>query len=462
MSSKTGSIRWSLAARISVWHAASMFLVLAVACGFLYWALVKSLQREDDEYLVEKISTIQTLLRDREANTRMIEWEVEGEAFAYVLTRVLDANGRVVIETTEMSAVLPPSAFPRTGGPETAVDIHAAGKTFRAASATGSSPSGYTVQVAIDLAREQALLAGHRRRLWLVLALGLLASVLIGYRIGHGGIRPVKEIASSIQHTTSATLSERMEIRGLPKELAALASTFNQMLDRLEEAFGRLSRFSSDIAHELRTPVNNIRLNAEVALSKARTPEEYRDVLAALLEELLRLTRLIDSLLFLARSENPQTQIHRERIRVRRELEAIREFYEAPASESGIALELDAPEDLEADLDRTLLQRAIGNLVENSLAHTPRGGYIRLAAEVSGSNLCLSVRDTGSGVPPEHLDHVFERFHRVDAARAKDSGGVGLGLAIVKSIAALHGGKAGIASAPGEGTRVELVFPLSK
>jgi two-component system heavy metal sensor histidine kinase CusS len=231
------------------------------------------------------------------------------------------------------------------------------------------------------------------------------------------------------------------------------------MLDHLEDAFARLARFSSDIAHELRTPINNIRGEVEVTLGKARSTEEYREVLGSALEECLRLSRMIDSLLFLARAENPQTEIRREMLDVGKELAAVREFYDPAAGEAGIHLDLSVGGALTAALDRTLFQRAIGNLIENALAHTNPGGHIRMEAVRDNSTLRISVADDGCGIPAEHLPHVFERFYRVDPARSKNSGGAGLGLAIVRSVASLHGGDTQIQSSMGHGTRVTVCVP---
>jgi two-component system heavy metal sensor histidine kinase CusS len=205
---------------------------------------------------------------------------------------------------------------------------------------------------------------------------GLLLSAIAGYAIASRGIQPVREIAATVRRIRSSTLDQRVETADLPSELTLLASTFNETLDSLENAIARLARFSSDIAHELRTPLNNMRGEVEVALGKTRSPAEYREVLESSLEECLRLSRIIDSLLFLARSENPETQIRREQLDVASELRAVREFYEAAASEAHVSLDVAAPSGLSAPLDRTLFQRAIGNLVENALAHTNSGGHL--------------------------------------------------------------------------------------
>jgi two-component system heavy metal sensor histidine kinase CusS len=244
----------------------------------------------------------------------------------------------------------------------------------------------------------------------------------------------------------------------MPSEVQQLASTFNDMLDRLGDSFERLSRFSSDIAHELRTPLNNLRGEIDLALSKKRSPEEYVDLLGSLSEECEQLARLIDSLLFLARAEQPAMQIDREPVDIARELRLVCDFYEPAATEAGVRLTVTAPEKLAPQIDRTLFQRAVGNLVQNALAHTPNGGEVRIEAQNSGGGLAISVSDTGAGIAEEHLPRVFDRFYRADPARTRNSGGCGLGLPIVQSIARLHGGNVAIASHVGHGTRVTLTL----
>lgn len=446
----------SLALRLSGWYAGSAFLLLLMGTGFLYWELVQSFNAEDDQYLSEKANTLSELLQQRDFRT--LQWEVDGESSVRpaveVLSRVFGADGRLMVETKGMSEQLPPHVFPASPRIEYRTFRN---RIFRVLSV---QLPDYRVQVGVEVTYEKNLLAGYRTRLWTVLGLGLLCSAMIGYIIARQGIRPVQEIAATVSRIRSSTLNERAGAAGLPAELQTLASTFNDMLDRLEDAFARLAQFSSDIAHELRTPINNIRGEVEVALSKARTPEEYREVLGSALEECLRLSRMIDSLLFLARAENPEMQIRREPLDVGNELAAVREFYEAAASESGVSIDCSASPGVSVPVDRTLFQRAVGNLIENALAHTPSGGHIRMDASRENGTLRISVRDDGCGIPAHHLSRVFDRFYRVDAARAHN-GGTGLGLAIVKTVTALHGGEARIESTPGQGTCVTLSFPVA-
>jgi two-component system heavy metal sensor histidine kinase CusS len=342
------------------------------------------------------------------------------------------------------------------------------GKTGRlfvvmsAAMPVGSSAQTDTAQIAIDVSQQEALLARYRHRFWLIL-LGTVATFpLVGYQIARRGIRPVREMARTARRISSTNLHARIQPEGYPSELASLAATFNTMLDGLEESFERISRFSADIAHDLRTPVNNIRGEAEVALARARTVDEYREVLGSCLEEAVRLSDLISDLLFLARAESPLAHLRRESINVGELLSGIREYYEAPAADRGISLSTVVPDEpVIAQLDRTLLQRAVSNLVSNALAHTPRGRSVVLGTSLEPAGVRIEVSDAGVGIPPEALPRVFDRFFRVDESRSQASGGTGLGLAIVQSIMLLHGGDVEIASKLGHGTRVTLRVPMS-
>jgi two-component system heavy metal sensor histidine kinase CusS len=476
MSSKNAPERrpasWSLAARLTAWYTAFSFALILVATGLLYGTLVVSLDRDDDATLGDRAHMLRVLLGtlpgDPELLRQRAEWAWADSRPAQVYVRLLDDAGRLLVETPGMGEVLPAAAFPPAVSaerePGRGVDRNsAAGLPFRvlAVRAVVGGPGGVpcVIQVALDRRQETELLAGYRRNLWAVLGLALPACALGGYHIARRGIHPLQEVIAVTRRVRSTTLDQRVPAAGLPPELLALADTFNEMLDRLEESFGRLAQFSTDIAHELRTPVNNLRGEVEVALGKARDPQEYRDVLGSCLEECARLARTIDSLLFLARAENPRTQVAREPVEVARELEAVREFYEAAAAEVGVALRVAAPPLLSVEVNRPLLQRAVANLVENALAHTPPGGEVTLTAARDRRGVRVGVRDTGCGIPAVHLDHVFDRFYRVDRARTSRGGGVGLGLAIAKGIVELHGGTVEIDSAVGSGTRVALLFP---
>jgi two-component system heavy metal sensor histidine kinase CusS len=229
------------------------------------------------------------------------------------------------------------------------------------------------------------------------------------------------------------------------------------MLVRLEESFERLSRFSADLAHELRNPIQSLCGEAEVALTRTRTVAEYQEVIELSIDKYQHLARMIDSLLFLARAENAETRLNRVRFEVGSEIDTILDFYDAAAREQDITLRREGDAVLCAD--PMLFRRGISNLVSNGLQHTTSGGQIRVLVVTQNDGAVeIQVRDTGCGISPEHLPRIFNRFYRADPARSSDHGGAGLGLAIVKSIMDLHGGSVGAESAPGKGTTVTLKF----
>lgn len=465
-----------LAFRLTAGYALAGLCLVFLATASLYLVLRSELEKSTGLFLGDKLNVVRTLLRERPDDWDGLQEEIELESAArryqQFYIRLLDEHGTPLLTTPGMGAQLDLSHLAEEIRlhPEHALSMKGThGQSFRVTSANaevGSPPTRtYTVEIAIDVSQQDELLARYRR--WFVaILLGSFAIFpLIGYHIARRGIRPVEEIATTARHISSTNLHERILPEGYPFELASLADTFNKMLDRLEESFERISRFSADIAHDLRTPVNNIRGEAEVALARARTVDEYRDVLGSCLEEAVRLSDLISDLLFLSRAESPLTHLRRERVNIAELLDGIREYYEASAEDVGVSLITAASaKPVIAQLDRTLLQRAVGNLVSNAVAHTPSGGSIvlgtTLGSATESSTLCIEVADTGEGIPPEALPKVFDRFYRVDASRSQASGGTGLGLSIVQSIMLLHGGNVEINSEVGRGTRVRLLIPI--
>jgi two-component system heavy metal sensor histidine kinase CusS len=469
--------------RLTAWYTLASFAIILVTVTLLYLVLVSGLDNVVDRFLADKVGVLRGLVYDP-ARAKALQSEVAPEQaarqYAQVYVRILDDEGRLIMETPGMSEVLPawlfPAPVPSQHPPEPAVGLTSRHhEPFRAIAAKAARPprdrpdkSGKAkeprervIQVAIDNTPQQELITVYRARYWAILAAALVLSALAGHRIAQRSLRPVRQIAQTVQGISSTRLSDRVQATQLPAELSTLGEAFNATMDRLQDAFERLGQFSADLAHELRTPLTNLRGGAEVALSKARSADEYRQALESNLEEAVRISRIIDSLLFLARAEDPRTQIHCETLDLAAELSAVREFYEAAAAEARVKLAVECPPGLSGRMDRVLLQRAVGNLVGNALRYTPSGGRIQIAAQQADGQLQVQVSDTGSGIAPEHLPHVFDRFYRADRSRAA-GGGVGLGLAIVKSIASLHGGTVQIASHLGKGTTVTLRVPASE
>ena len=463
----------TLAFRLTAGYALAGLFLLALAIVSLYLVLVRELEKSTDLFLADKVHVLRTMLRERPDDQDALREEVELESAArqyerfYI--RVLGDRNTPLLMTPGMADQLDLArlATQTRSRPDRTIRMKGRnGRAFRVTSVSAQvgSPATQTdtLQIAVDVSQKEALLARFRFWFWAILLATFVLFPLAGYQIARHGIRPVEEMATTARHISSTNLRERIIAEGYPFELASLARTFNQMLDRLEESFERISRFSADIAHDLRTPVNNIRGEAEVALARARSAGEYRDVIESCLEEAVRLSDLIGDLLFLARAESPLSHLRRERVDVGELLGGVREYYEASAADGEVSLITTvAGQPVIAELDRTLLQRAVGNLVSNALAHTPPGGEVVLGTNADFSVIRIEVSDTGVGIPAEALPRVFDRFFRVDSSRFQGSGGTGLGLAIVKSIALLHGGNVEISSQPGQGTRVTLHMPIA-
>jgi len=463
----------TLAFRLTAGYALAGLLLVFFATASLYLVLLTELEKSTHLFLADKLHVLRTMLRERPNDLDALREEVELESAArryeQFYIRLLDERNIPLLTTPGMAEQvdLVLLATQTRNRPDRAIAMNGRhGQSFRVTSAAapvGSPPSQTdTIQIAIDVSQEQELLARFRLWFWAILMGCFVILPWVGYQIARHGIRAVEQMTTTARHISSTNLHERILPNGYPVELASLADTFNQMLDRLEESFGRISRFSADIAHDLRTPVNNIRGEVEVALARARSADEYRDVIESCLEESVRLSDLIGDLLFLARAESPLTHLHRERVNVAELLGGVREYYEASAADGGVSLTtMVDPEPVIAELDRTLVQRAVGNLVSNALAHTPPGGAVVLGTNADFSTIRIEVSDTGVGIPAEALPKVFDRFFRVDSSRSQVSGGTGLGLSIVQSIVLLHGGNVEISSQPRQGTRVTLHMPVA-
>ncbi|HXI85403.1 MAG TPA: heavy metal sensor histidine kinase [Verrucomicrobiae bacterium] len=462
--------RWwsSITFRLTLLYMLSAVGILTVCCILVYWMLARNVDHLAGQFLQDEVHDVRAALRELPSNPRVLDAEINMEGtYPNYYARVMDRQGREFGATPHMGEVAEGFQFPppaeATESSRQFVKARASdGRWFLLGSAWGQvGREGETqmmVQVALDISKEQRLVQSFTGRLVGVILLGLGLSTAAGIVVAGMGMRPLTEITSAAQRTGPTQLHERIGSTHWPQELTALAEAFDGMLDRLEDSFARLSQFSADMAHELRTPINNLMGEAEVSLSKPRTVEEYQRVLASSLEECGRLARLIDSMLFLARAENAETELKRSALDVRAEIEAVREFYDVVAEEQGV--EVACGGDGRLNADPLLFRQAVSNLLSNALHYTPRGGKVVISvARPGGGWVDIAVADTGTGIDPEHLPRIFDRFYRADRSRSQHPQGLGLGLAIVKSILTLHGGTVAITSTTGAGTTVVLRFP---
>src|SRR3984893_2215334 len=435
-------------------------LLLSCSLGLFYWIVVRHAFEEDNAVLADKLAAIRTDLKQPDGINALDE-ELKnprtGETAVYWI-RIVGPDQTIVTETPGMDRLLPSRVFPPASalGPRLPADYHTDGRLFSLLSENETVNGGaYAVQIAQDRSADERFRKQFRALLALVLGAGVIASALIAVTVTRRGLRPLAEMRRSLERVQPAHLSERIEPGQWPRELQPLAASFDDMLARLEDSFTRLSQFSADLAHELRTPIGNMLGEAQVALTRPRTAEEDRAVIESSVSECERLSGLVDNLLFLARAEAADRQIQPSLFDGRTAIEKIAAYYQTIAEDRHITIQCSGEGQIFAD--PALFSRALNNLVENALRFTPDGGTIRISAEVNAAHAQVSVSDSGSGIAPEHLPHVFDRFYRADSSRS--SAGAGLGLSLVKSIVDLHGGSATIHSEVGRGTTVVLLLP---
>lgn len=319
---------------------------------------------------------------------------------------------------------------------------------------TGAS---YRIAVAVPIDYHLRFLDEFRRTLLLSIAGSVGIMGLLGWFAVRQGHAPLHDMVARIRRISANELNARLDPAAVPAELSDLALSFNEMLERMQEAFVRLSNFSADIAHELRTPVTNLMTQTQVALSQARSIDEYRETLYSNIEEYERMAQMVGDMLFLARAENGLCKPNAAPVDLAAETRALFEYYEAWAEERGVVLELEGTARVTGD--RLMLRRALSNLLSNAIRHTSPGQNVGVSLEASADgSAVMAVENPGADIPAEHVDRLFDRFYRVDPSRPRSEDGAGLGLAIVKSIIEAHNGKISVASQGGR-TRFCITLP---
>ncbi|HEB66462.1 MAG TPA: heavy metal sensor histidine kinase [Gammaproteobacteria bacterium] len=311
----------------------------------------------------------------------------------------------------------------------------------------------YAIVTAVPIDYHQRFLNSFRVTLWSMIASGIVIVSLMGWFAVRQGHAPLRDIVQRIRRISADELDLRLAPEQLPGELQDLAVSFNEMLDRVESAFERLSNVSADIAHELRTPITNMMTQTQVALSQDRTVEEYRETLYSNIEEFENMAQMINDMLFLAKADSRRS-LNRQTVDLAEAIRDLFDYYELLAEEREVRLRLEGQARVRAD--RAMLRRAIGNLLSNAIRHTPSGESIRVRLDETGDWVRITVENPGPTIAAEHLPHLFERFYRVDPAR--HGGGTGLGLAIVRSIVEAHGGQVMVESTDGL-TRFTIDLP---
>lgn len=447
----------SLAARLSLLFALVSVLLLGSLGAYLYHSLSREIAWRDDQMLRGRLERMEALLDDGESVAALRE---RPQLYANMLGNrdsllwLLDPRGQALIEVNPGHLAvpeLPASREVRLGDVAGPVPARLAWQTLE------QDGRPLTLVAGKLLEERRQMLADYRLRLWLALATGALLACLLGWGLSRRGLRPLRRLARQASRIDVRHLDRRLGVEGEPQEIVDLSRGLDRMLERLEEGFSQLARYSADMAHEMRTPLTNLLGQTQHTLRRERSAEEYRQVLESNIEEYERLSRMIDSMLLLARTENPSQEPPREPVDLGLLVEQLCEYFEGMAEEDGRTLAHRASGTVVANCE--LLRRALANLMANALRHGRSGTPIRIDTLTTPERVELRVQNQGEPIAPEDLSRVFERFYRCDPARTGAVGSGGLGLAIVRSIAKWHGGEVGVESSAEEGTTFTLSLP---
>ncbi|QYG08898.1 heavy metal sensor histidine kinase [Janthinobacterium sp. PAMC25594] len=456
--------RWSLMLRMTLFFALAIALILIAVSAMMYHELVHQLH-EKQEIEIRDALRIEHEVLEKQARKSVPDlWQhewgeqvEEGKRFSW---RLWSGTGLMLAESSLMAAPPDGYATPNRRGKFSRRNVMADGQLRHllliAQRSDERDGAVWIMHGALDVSEDEQVVERYLYKLSSALAVAIVLSGLVGWLLARQGLAPVRAMSSAIGRVSAEKLHARIGSEVWPADLRALAVSFDGMLARLEASFEQLSRFSSDLAHEFRSPINNLVAAASVTLTRARNADEYQETLEVVIEEGSRLSRMVSSMLFLARADNAKQWVDPEPLSTAQEFDKLLDFFEAVAEDSGVSIT--ATGDFPILADPLLLRRALSNLIANALRYTPRGGAIGLMARDCGDAITLSVADNGSGIAAQHLPFLFERFYRADAARSSGES-TGLGLAIVRSIVELHGGGVAAHSVTGQGSCFTLSFP---
>jgi len=458
----------SVRVRLTLWYAGVLALSLIVFALVIYYAAGNIFHERQDESLRSTAQTVASAYVEEfgEAHSLAKAGEIvlAEITFPNRYVQLTDHTGNPIASSANLSGST--IAIPSS------VLVESRARGFSHATVNGlrvtvvplslDQTLGYAA-VAEPLSVVEDGLSELRRDLFAGVFLVLLLASAGGYFLARKSLAPIASMNSQTQHISAENLSARLDVTNSRDELGRLAITINDLLARLENSFKEQQRFIADASHELRTPLAILRGETEVALSKTRTLKEYQQSLSLIQDEAERLSRIVEDLFILARQPiNTRAALNKERLSLN---DAIRDCARAAqvlAMQKGVRLKLenDSPS-IALNGDEELIRRLILNLLDNAVKYTPAGGEISLALARQNGSAEIVVRDTGIGIPEAAQPRVFDRFYRVDKARARAMGGAGLGLSIARWIVEVHGGEISLASTPGQGSTFTVVLPVA-
>lgn len=443
----------AISTRLSLMMGTAVLVVLFAVGTALYRSLCQQLSIRDDIALVNRLDQIRTLVLNEDVQQMIRE---KPHLFTNMLGNtesllVLRFPGQPpLIEVNPGKRPLPDIIPVITSQPIVVGDVRHQqtpnGVPFISAAAlaiTGHPPSRQLEIITGRLMTERTQIqATYLRQITLITLCAALAVIILSALLSRRSLRPLQRLARETSTIDVRHLGKRITLHNPPVELQPLISAFNQMLDRLESSFQQLSQVSADMAHDLRTPISNLLGQTEIALTQKRTEAYYTTLLGSNFEELVRLSTMIDKMLFLARAENASQAINKVQLSLDEVLRPLAEYFEGLAEERQIALHFLATGKIMADAD--LLQRAVANLLANAIRYADSDSEVQIEARHQPDGVLLSVTNCGAVIPPEQQERLFDRFWRADSARHASRNSSGLGLSIVRSIMLLHQGRYGV------------------
>jgi heavy metal sensor kinase len=442
----------SVRARLTLWYAGVLTLIICLFSAGILAFVAARLYAGLDAQLAREIATVGKMYREEPD-------ELKDLASHWGITLFQVEEGGSIRYQTEAWEREGLARSLQTG--DTASPLSWAAPNGRRYRVQNISGSPYGVAAAIE---ENSL----RDTLWTlagILAMGIPFAVGLaiagGYFLAGRVLAPVGAMADKARQITAESLAERLPVDNAEDEFGRLATVFNDTLSRLQDAFERLRRFTADASHELRTPLTAMRSVGEVALRNTRDASAYRDVIGSMLEEVDRLTRLVESLLTLTRADSGKIHLAPEALDLGVLAGSVIDQLRVLADEKQQELTLQAPVPVHAMGDPALVRHALTNVIHNAIKYTPNGGAISVELKASLGQAVIEVRDSGPGIPGAHRDRIFDRFYRVDTSRSREEGGVGLGLAIARWAIEANGGRIELASGERRGSLFRIFLPAA-
>ena len=464
----------SIRSRLTAWYVTLLAIILILFSVLLNYFLAKRLHESVDNSLTVSATVVATSATMRLGNSPLPGLNQLFEQFMNQgnlnkFYRIYDGSGNVGSRSKNISA----SQFPLSQGAY--ADALEGKNSYETFTVGGQQPIRVItmpilfegklinlVQVGTSLEAVQETLRNLKIFLFTAVPSVLILAALFARFMARRALKPISRIIDTAREIGQGQeLSKRIPVLKIKDELGQLALTFNEMMNRLENSFAQMRQFSSDASHELRTPLTVLKGQNELILSKQRKPEEYQEVISSNLEEINYMSKVLEDLFVLSKSDENQVNIDYKPVDLRALVEEVCKHAEILAEEKNIKIIIAFLELIEIQGDEVRLRQMVWNVLQNGIKYTQQGGELKISLQNEGDFALLTIQDTGIGIPEEDLPLIFNRFYRVDKARTRDEGGSGLGLSICRQIAEAHKGKIEVESKLGVGTRFKICLPNS-